>query len=277
MASEETDLLAVQLAALPQAAQRKALRSAHHVPMQRYDGSWQCIHKSGQVDSSSIVVDQADKEQLPFDDATLKLLSEKCADSVVDNIPGLRYWEVGERCKMKYSDNLCAAQQQAFSLYWIFKHAIRRGRIFLDIGSGGIFLPATLSTDKYNGLPPSEEYGSTYDYSHMQLDADKELPFFSNIFAGVNANHSFEHLRFQERALKEWLRVTEPGGYVCIVTPDMTFIPRGEIDKTHTREFCADELYRFITELDLPPHEIVEFNTFDNEFSVNVVLRKGSE
>lgn len=224
-------------------------------------------------------------ETLPFTDDQVHEMTRLIDEWMAPNVPGMRYWEICEAARMDRPENLCGYQQRAFSCYWTLLHGTARGRIFLEAGSGGINSPASFGIDKFCGVKQDgRNYASdsANPYTHMTADTDHTLPFHDEQFAGVSANHVIEHLFCPERALCEWLRVTEEGGYVCIVTPDMAFSKRGSIDTSHTREFAGDELHRWLTDgvdwdesVARPANfELVEFNTLQNVFSVNAVLQK---
>jgi len=224
--------------------------------------------------SSTTVIDNFDKQPLRYDDAELREITRDCSAEVIDYVPGFRYWEMDARArKMDHPDNLTGYQQRAFDFYWTIRHGTQRGKIFLGLGTSNTIPPSSLGTDKFCGVPPHASYGPEYGYPHLRADADEELPFFTGVFAGVTANHVFEHLGCQEKALREMFRVTASGGYICMVLPDMTYMEKGTIDPTHHREFTADEFWAWMTGLKLPNYEVIEFNTFDNGFSFNVVLR----
>lgn len=232
------------------------------------------------IDTSSIVVDNFDKQPLDFPEDLLIRFGAKWSSEVINHVPGFRYWEVAAEFKdFRLQTNKVGHIQRAFDFYWACRACVYNGKIGLGIGTTEVIGMATFGTDKFCGVSPDPtRYGPTYGYPHMAVDADERLPFFDGKFAAVFANHVIEHLRDPWASIAEMLRVCESGGYVCLVTPDLAFMRRGSIDPTHTYEFSADqfalELEYFTKEGRLPAHEIVEFNTFDNNFSFNVVLRK---
>jgi len=214
---------------------------------------------------------------LPFSDEFILQLTERTCRTAIENVPGLRYYDMPETRKMNRPDNICGHQQRAWEFYWAIRASFENcGKPLLGIGTGSIQAPFMLTTDKYCGeSPDSSRYGIN-GYSAMRLDADNvPYSFYDGAFSAVIANHAFEHLKFQKEALFEWFRLTCSGGYICILMPDMNYMERGTIDPTHTREFDSDEFYKFAeVELALPPHVVVEHNTLDNAFSFNTVFRK---
>jgi len=235
---------------------------------------WYSRQSDGRIDKSLLVVDNADHAALRYDDLELLLLTKNCSAEVISSVPGFRYWELGEERKMSLSENITGYQQRAFDFYWSIRFGTQIGKIFLGVGTSTVIAPSTLGTDKYCGISPDTRRYPNQGFPHMRVDADEPLPFFDSMFAGVTANHVFEHLRNQESALREFMRVTMTGGYVCLVMPDATHNGRGLIDPTHTREFSSDEFYEWLGTINLPKYEVVEHNTFDNNFSFNTVLRK---
>lgn len=236
--------------------------------------------RDGAVDTNSIVVDKANKHPLRYVDAELALMTANWADTVILHVPGFLYWEIGEERKMDRPDNLCGAQQRAFDFYWQIRCCVQKGLVGLGIGTATLSGPGVLGSDKFCGESPMpERYPEPQGYPHMRLDADAiPYPFFDKQFGSVHANHVIEHLQDPEASLREWLRVVLDGGMVCIVTPDMSYSNRGSVDPTHTFEYSADQFHGLLDgewRARCPyPFEIVEFNTFDNAFSFNAVLRK---
>lgn len=233
---------------------------------------------SGRFDTANIKIDHFDRAPLMYDDKVLAYLTRHFSDAEILKVPGFRYWELGEERKMDRPDNICGYQQRAFEFYWSTRCAAQEGLIMLGVGTGSIGAPGMLTTDLFNGESPHRErYPSNNGFSHLKADAQDLSTFYPCKFAGVVANHVIEHLQDTEKAVREWLRVTRPGGYVCIIQPDMAFNGRGTIDPTHVNERSADEFYRELVAWGLVDTQIsalVEHNTLDNAFSFNTVLRK---
>jgi len=229
------------------------------------------------IDTSAVRIDNADKQPLYVPESLLVRVSARWSHEVINFIPGFEYWKLDARRDYRRPDNVTGHQQRAFDHYWACRMCLLNGKVGLGIGTTECMGICTFGTDKFCGTPPDPtRYGSSYGYPHMKADADLTLPFYDNKFPAVFANHVIEHLSHPWFSINEMLRVCEPGGVVCLVTPDMTFNRRGTIDPTHVYEMSADQFY-FEWEKEranMPPHEIIEFNTFDNNFSFNVVMRK---
>jgi SAM-dependent methyltransferase len=193
-------------------------------------------------------------------------------------VPGFRYWELDESRKMDRDENITGYQQRAWEFYWSSRIGLELRRPALGLGTGGIPSPFMLTTDKYCGESPCEARYGINAYPMMRLDADTPpYPFFDGKIGGVVSNHLFEHLHNQEAALQEWFRITMYGGYICILQPHVPRSMRGQIDPTHVTEWTADDFYHWFMGLALPPFEIMEHNTLDNEFSFETVLKKISK
>jgi len=248
------------------------------------DGGWGGEDRDGvHYDSSTIVIGNPfEFPPLVYSEEELQRMTLECASDVLNSVPGFKYWALCDDRKMDRPNNICGHQQRAFDFYWSIRCGVQRGKLTLGIGTGSCISPGQFGIDRFCGLMEEAdnkdcypEYIKDNGFPHLMLDADEPLPFFDNKFAAVISNHSLEHLNYQEQALKEWFRVTEEEGYICIITPDMTFNQRGCVDPTHTHEFSVDEFWNWINSIqDLPAFEIVALNTLDNAFSFDAVLQK---
>lgn len=227
--------------------------------------------------TAEIIHDAFDREPLAFTDAQLANLTKNISHQVIELIPGFHWWEVGAERKMNRPVNICGHVQRAWDFYWSIRLGIQTGNIVLGIGTGGVGAPGMFTTDKFCGESPHEiRYPSANAHSHATLDADGDWPYHDGKFGGVVFNHSFEHLHKQAWALREALRVTRSGGYVCILQPCMAFNEPGTIDPTHTKEWAADEFYDFLQtdNAGKDTFDIVTHNMIDTAFSFETVLRK---
>lgn len=230
------------------------------------------------MDTNTVVIDNTDKAPLGCPEWLLIRLGAKWSHEVIQYVPGFEYWRMHPQVRdYRNPQNRVGHQQRAFDFYWATRLCALNGRIGLGIGTTECIGICTFGTDKFCGVSPDPtRYGDSYGYPHMQVDANNPLPFYDGKFASVFCNHVIEHLDNPWFSIGEMLRVTDSGGVVCIVTPDMTHNRRGTIDPTHTYEFSADQFYAEWQreKSSLPAHELIEHNTFDNNFSFNVVLRK---
>ena len=231
---------------------------------------------SGPNDTSVWVERPREMPDLQFSDYQLRLMTRPHCEHTAEVVPGLRYWAMDEHRKMSRPDNVCGNQQRAFEFYWCLR-ALEMGRPALSVGAGAIGASNSLTTHKYCGRPPENDggrYGAGYGFSCMEIDADEMWPFHDKQFGAVFFNHSFEHLNEQGRALREALRVLVPGGYACVLQPDMTFMRRGDIDPTHTTEWAADAFWQYLREMrrEAGGFDVHAHNTLDNDFSFDTVL-----
>jgi ubiquinone/menaquinone biosynthesis C-methylase UbiE len=86
------------------------------------------------------------------------------------------------------------------------------------------------------------------DLSHhikIQKDDVSALSFQDNTFDGIVCEEVLEHLENDERPVKEFYRVLNPGG-VCVVTVPSSNIPLDDIDRYygHLRKYSRDEFER---------------------------------
>lgn len=230
-----------------------------------------------QNDSSYKTIEPAET-LLMFSDDELAMMCRNYSAAEIKHIPGFKYWDCPTEHRMSQSHNICGHQQRAWEFYWALRTLQEGIGCSVGIGTGGIGAPAMLTTDKYNEgeTPHAVRYPGGNQNSDMYLDADiTPWPFKSSKIGCVIFNHSFEHLADQEAALKEAVRVTRSGGYVCILMPDMTYSKRGSIDPTHTIEWSADLFLEWLNSLEFKDQfSVLAHNTLLNDFSFDTVLRK---
>lgn len=204
-----------------------------------------------------------------------------------------------------YSDprNSCGHQQRAFLCYWGLRAFIEHGIISLELGSAGVTTPMALSLDIVgNGETP--QYGGIMSGVHFKGDGADLSMFGTESFSAVLSSHYLEHapcvhLRGGETPQQrmfincfgtelldtfrtQWLRVIKPGGYFCAIFPE-----EGAARKAGHSVFHEDPLHhqhafeanRFHQDIITPLMkeglvELVKYNTFQNEFSTDMVLRK---
>ena len=70
------------------------------------------------------------------------------------------------------------------------------------------------------------------DAQHMAGVADGTYDF-------VHASHCLEHMHDPLEALRHWLRITRPGGYVIVTVPDEDMYEQGVFPSTHNRDHKA--------------------------------------
>jgi SAM-dependent methyltransferase len=132
--------------------------------------------------------------------------------------------------------------QRHVAAYALCADLLPPGRV-LDVGAG--------VGHSFHLLAPRETVGVDRDAAALAGQeretavADmRALPFADASFASVLAVQSIEHVPDPERALREFVRVLEPGGTAVLVTPNrLTFARPDEIiDPYHYAEYDADQL-----------------------------------
>jgi predicted SAM-dependent methyltransferase len=97
----------------------------------------------------------------------------------------------------------------------------------------------------------------------------------------INACHSLEHMPVRgdagvQELLSGWLGLLRPGGIMALVMPDNDHFDAMACDSDHKHAWGHSDFSRRV----LDPLffrvglELVEYDTFDNHHSFNVVLRK---
>jgi predicted SAM-dependent methyltransferase len=113
-------------------------------------------------------------------------------------------------------------------------------------------------------------------------DAGK-LPFTTSKFDYLTASHCLEHLKNQRTALKEWVRVVKPGGYILIIVPDREWTanrgcglqePCGKMLMMHKQEYNLAEFLDVLSENQDLGYRILDSGIARDEWSNYAVLRK---
>jgi SAM-dependent methyltransferase len=201
------------------------------------------------------------------------------------------------RVVLDYSNpgNQVGHQQRAHSVWW----AIEKGGPTdqgLDIGSGKGLTPFACHVDLYGTgeIHPQERYSghdarnrpapSPYfsDIAWEGTEIDKLVPKGSVPF--IVSNHSLEHMPPARsdagivQVIQRWMDLLRPGGVLAMVIPDNDFHDVLSMDQDHKNAWGGSDFERRI----LAPvigggkARVVEFNTFSNRFSFDVVLERVS-
>lgn len=171
-------------------------------------------------------------------------------------------------------NNIVGHMQRAFIVYWCLKGA-EKGGIGIDVGCGQAISPFCIGVDKYSG-PDHPDYGGGY-HPHLMARCDRPLPFEDDCFDFLVSMHSLEHMEDTLWTLEEWIRMVKPRGVLAIVMPDAKYTPKmGEegADKSHKVDWTAEDFKEQVLDKLSDKVEVVEFDTFLNNFSFNVVLKK---
>lgn len=198
-------------------------------------------------------------------------------------------------------ENCTGHQQRAFMNYWALRSFVESGGgIGLDAGGAGVQHPACLSLDLC-GNEPHPVYGGAYSGVHIKGDASDLSMFLDNSFSCILSLHLIEHLpcfRLKDNEPAEekirlacsgreigdilryhWLRVLKPGGYLASIIPDNKAAVDGgshvfHQDPSHQHAWSAEEFRQIVLSQVLSLVDVIEYNTFDNHFSLNLVLQK---
>ncbi len=103
----------------------------------------------------------------------------------------------------------------------------------MDVGSGHDPLEA------YRGLWPGMVSVRSWDVGDG--DAQRLAGVAEGVYDFVHSSHSLEHMADPLEALRNWVRVVRPGGYVVVVVPDEDMYEQGVWPST----FNADHRHSF--------------------------------
>jgi SAM-dependent methyltransferase len=103
-----------------------------------------------------------------------------------------------------------------------------------------------------------------------------QLPFADNSQGYVYASHILEHVLNPEECIKEWYRVTKPGGYIIITVPHMDLYEQKEAPPSlwnlgHHRFYRYKDFAREIEQSLVPRTFIIEkiqLLDYDYDYSV---------
>ena len=112
-----------------------------------------------------------------------------------------------------------------------------------------------------------------------------DLPFADCQFDYVYGIHAFEHLSDPIKGLREWLRVTKPGGIIALVHPDVDYTKKqkplsdnpslqGDIFNKHFFEYNQKEFGKWIKGKEKFGFKVLDIGIAMDEWSFNVILRK---
>jgi hypothetical protein len=178
------------------------------------------------------------------------------------------------RLDYRLPDNVVGHQQRCVNVWWAIEQCWRTGGVGLEVGSGGVHTPWCLSTDGYSG-ESHPTYGGTCR-PHMVAPGEDLSVFADGSFSLVLGNHVVEHLDGDAAEIlrAHWLRVLRPGGILAVVLPDQEHVDVMRIDASHRHAWTAAEFLDRVVGRLLDVGEIIEFDTLQNHFSYQAVLRR---
>lgn len=143
----------------------------------------------------------------------------------------------------------------------------------IDVCCGGRLFPGTVGIDMVPNGEPTQPWGNR-SVAHFCCDCSN-LFFAPDSLDTVVAIHAIEHFVDTEATLREWLRVLKVGGSLCLIVPDIRYTPAPgspDHDFTHFREYDPDA-FRLVIE-SVTGLEVVQYDTMNNQWSFDVVVRK---
>ncbi len=203
---------------------------------------------------------------------------------------------------LDYTDNrnVTGHAQRLFINHYCVKAFLETQTISLEIGSAGVQDAFCLSTDLIGNGETPVYGGGPMNGVHLKIDANDLSMFGAGSFGAVVGNHILEHVacnklkggESQEEKFyincdamelvdlldDHWLQVIKPGGILAQVFPDETPCRRNGSsslfhDQTHNHMLDPQKIRNIIDRLKTPV-EVIEFDTFNNNFSINLALRK---
>lgn len=188
--------------------------------------------------------------------------------------------DVRALCDMRRPDNVVGHQQRAVSTYWAVQKcsAIDLG---LDLGSPKGLTPYCVSVDLFGDGGPHPFYGGGRYIADVVEDAAHMKCFPRDAWPLVSSNHSLEHIPADGdegivQVLEDWFSFLRSGGILAMVVPDNAHFDVMASDKNHYHAWSnADFRPRVLDEmLRRTGAELIDYNTLQNYFSFDVVLRK---
>lgn len=166
----------------------------------------------------------------------------------------LNFWRILKLKRGFFKDHY----EQFYTTHFGFDKAFFNGKKILDIGCGpmGSLEWADPASERV-GLDPLadsyREFGIDNQKMQYVTAGVEQIPFPDNYFHVVCSFNSLDHLDNLEKAIKEMIRVTAPGGYFLLLT-----------DLRHQPTHCEPVSFSWdIVEKFLPQFELVEENHYE--------------
>lgn len=130
---------------------------------------------------------------------------------------------------------------------WIHGHLPQGDGPVLDIGCGIGALFPVIGETRVVGIDNNEAglklTRRRFPAVPLICTSADRVPVPEATFDAVTCQHVIEHLPRHDAALREWLRVLKPGGFLLVLTPNGWFADPGVFaDDTHVRIFDRDSL-----------------------------------
>jgi len=103
----------------------------------------------------------------------------------------------------------------------------------------------------------------------------ESLPILSNSVDLIYSCHSLEHMENTRKTLREWIRVLKKNGILIVIVPILPYHVHGKTKALGERcyeEHTTEEFKDIFEEIDKTT--ILQFNTKQNKFDIEIILRK---
>lgn len=192
---------------------------------------------------------------------------------------------VGDRkiiCRMDSgAGNKVGHQQRAFSCWWALETCGPLD-LGLDLGSPRGMTPYAMHVDVFGDGRVHPYYGGGPYRADIVRDASNVADLFpADTFPLINSNHSLEHMHVDGdagigRVLDGWVRLLRPGGVLAMIVPDNAWFDVLKSDRDHAFAWSHEDFRPRVLDplMRRGAVDLVEYDTLDNHFSFNVVLRR---
>ena len=186
-------------------------------------------------------------------------------------------------CDMRNPGNMVGHQQRAVTTYWAIETCGPLD-LGLDIGSPKGMTPLCVHVDLWGSGESHPFYGGGAYLSDLIAageDVDSLVP--KNSLPFIASNHSLEHMGSPEGGdgaivdlLGRWTALLRPGGVLAMVIPDNDHNDVLKMDRDHKHAWGAKDFQPRILAplLEKVSCEVIGFDTLNNHFSFDVILRK---
>jgi len=196
---------------------------------------------------------------------------------IIENFPDFEYFNSISPQLLNFSlqNNLVGDQQEAFILYWVLKALQETHGVGIDIGCGQGSHIASIGINDYCGKQ-HKIYGGSYEKVHVaSMAEDVDKIFNHNTFSWCIVSHILEHVNDPIITFRKWCKLLHIGGFLILLMPDFTFEKSVVAwDPSHKTFWTPQD---FENNCIIPNQDLIkveEFNTLNNNFSMNFVGRR---
>ncbi|MBK5094009.1 MAG: methyltransferase domain-containing protein [Actinobacteria bacterium] len=143
----------------------------------------------------------------------------------------------------------------------------------IDVCCGHRIWPGAVGIDNViYGQPYEPTAPEKKSIAQLVYDA-MDLPFKDGVLDFVICIHGMEHLPDVKAAVKEFSRVLKPGGYLCLLTPDIRFVTITDKGRENVPHGLLPDEFREIVN-SIKELRIVSFDTIKNNWAFDCVALK---